>query len=151
MFLWGITKFNVTFENCQFINNYGSAIRAIDIKEVKFVGCNIFRSNTGYRGGALYLHDSVIGLEKNSSLIFKDNKAKDVGGAIYVHPSLNILSSNLCFLRLINYHESYMCRANCPDKWTCYERNFVNNSAVNGGEYIFGSICKSCKNLSCNI
>ena len=76
VFPLGIT--NITFDNCQFINNYGSAIRAISMEEFRFVGQTMFRNNTGYRGGALYLYDSVIDLEENSTMIFENNLAKDI-------------------------------------------------------------------------
>ena len=134
---------NITFENCQFINNDGSAIRAVDMKEFRFVGQNIFRNNVGYRGGALYLDDSVIGLEENSTITFEDNFAKDIGGAIYIDDS----TSNSCFLKLLNYRKSSTCWSNCPENQTCYELKFVNNLAANGGESIFGSIRKHCGDL----
>ena len=110
VFISGVT--NVSFENCQFINNVGSAIRAINMKEFRFVGQSIFRNNTGYRGGALYLHDSAIGLEQNSSMIFEENRAKDIGGAIYIDDSTTVQ----CFLRLLNHHKSSPCRSSCPEK-----------------------------------
>ena len=141
VFLSGVT--NVTFENCQFITNYGSAIRAINMNQSRFVGQNTFRSNTGYRGGALYLRDSVIGLEENSSMIFEGNSAKDIGGAIYIDDFTCAYVP--CFLQLLNYRESLStCQSNCPENQTCYELKFVNNLAANGGESIFGSIQKPC-------
>ena len=86
VFILGVT--NVSFKNCQFINNVGSAVRAISTKEFRLYTSiwSIFRNNTGYRGawGALYLHDSAIGLEQNSSMIFEENRAKDIGGAFYI-------------------------------------------------------------------
>ena len=153
VFLLGIT--NITFDNCQFINNYGSAIRAISMEEFRFVGQTIFRNNTGYRGGALYLYDSVIDLEENSTMIFENNLAKDIGGAIYIDNSnsaTNFFKSRQCFLRLLNYdRKSSKCRLNCPENQECYELRFINNSAANGGESIFGSIRKPCdlEDLNC--
>ena len=145
VFISGVT--NVSFENCQFINNVGSAIRAINTKESRFVGQSIFRNNTGYRGGALYLHDSAIGLEQNSSMIFKDNTAKDIGGAIYIDDSTTVQ----CFLRLLNHHKSSPCQSSCPKNQTCYRLKFIANVAANGGESIFGSIQQPCdlKHLHC--
>lgn len=66
VFLSGVS--NVTIEICQFINNYGSAIRATDVEGlgIKFVDYTIFRNNTAYRGGALYLYNSMISLEENT-------------------------------------------------------------------------------------
>ena len=147
VFLSGVT--NITFENCRFINNYGGAIRAIDMKHSRFVGQSTFRNNTGYRGGALYLHESVISLEENSSITFEENTAKDIGGAIYIDDSTTNVP---CFLILLNYNsKTSLCRSSCPKNKTCYELKFVNNAAANGGESIFGPIQNPCdlSDLNC--
>jgi predicted outer membrane repeat protein len=145
VFLSGVT--NIAFENCRFINNYGSAIRAISMNELRFVGQNILRNNTGYRGGALYLRGSVIGLEENSSMIFEENRAKDIGGAIYIDDSTSVP----CFLQLLNHHESSRCWSSCPENETCFGLKFIANLAANGGESIFGPIQQPCdlKHLDC--
>ena len=50
-----------------------------------FSGKVLFRNNISHRGGAAHLFKSRIGLERDASGLFKDNHAKDVGGAIYVY------------------------------------------------------------------
>ena len=50
-----------------------------------FSGKVLFRNNTSHRGGAVHLFKSRIGLERDANVLFEDNHAKDVGGAIYVH------------------------------------------------------------------
>jgi predicted outer membrane repeat protein len=89
----------------------------------RFVGQNILRNNTGYRGGALYLRGSVIGLEENSSMIFEENTAKDIGGAIYIDDSTSVP----CFLQLLNHRKSSRCRSSCPKNETCFGLKFIAN------------------------
>ena len=132
---------NVTVENCQFINNYGSAIKAIDVEEsgITFVGHTTFRNNTAYRGGALYLYNSVISLELNSTLLIQENQATDVGGAVYTDQyDQKIRKITRCFFQRLSWIPI------CSESSDCYNLIFINNSAINGGDAIFGTISTTC-------
>ena len=137
----------VTIEDSNFTDNYGSAIAAYttfaDHVVIDFSGTILFRNNTSHRGGAIHLFKSRIGLEQAVSIHFEGNYAKDVGGAIYVHSTkwfssyYEIESGNYgdCFYVLMNH-----CKKD-------FSLTFINNSAKNGGEHIFGAAVLS----NCNV
>ncbi len=138
-----------TLQDCNFLDNYGSAITAYTTREdhvlVIFYGTIVFRNNTSHGGGAIHLFKSRIGLTKGVRILLEHNFAKDVGGAIYVH-STKWLSSYYetedgnygdCFFVLIDCNSQ-----NFKGHFTVH---FNNNSAKNGGEHIFGaSILSAC-------
>ena len=136
---------NITIDNCQFINNLGSAIRAIDLEGVgiKFTGHNEFIFNIAHRGGALYLFNSTMTLAPYTSIILQNNSANDVGGAIYTdHNICGRDTTEWCFFQLLNSVGS------CQDRFLSNLPNlfFANNSALNGGECVFGpSLSSNCK------
>ena len=84
---------------CQFIENTGTAIVAVS-SNILFHGHNIFINNSGNKGGAIALYYTSIYMAKYSTLLFSGNKAKIVGGAIYVEEKGIIKSSFKCFAKL---------------------------------------------------
>ena len=138
-----------TIHSSNFTDNYGSAITGyttrLDHVMIIFSGRSLFRNNTAHRGGAIYLFKSRIGLYNSAKLFFSDNFAKDVGGTIYVH-STQWLSSYYD-IEAGNYHCGYYFYViiDCLYEGNHFMLKFVNNSAKNGGEHIFGaSVISSC-------
>ena len=136
-----------TIHSSNFTDNYGSAITAyttsVDHVMIIFSGRSLFRNNTGHRGGAIHLFKSRIGLYNGAKLFFSDNFAKDVGGAIYVH-STQWLSSYYD-IEAGNYGDCFYVIIDCHYERYNFALNFVNNSAKNGGEHIFGaSVISGC-------
>ena len=90
---------NVTFENCLFESNHGTAL-SVESSTVHFRGDNKFTENENYYGGALGLYkNAFVYLETNSETLFKRNRARNSGGAIYTATSESITSSSLCPLQ----------------------------------------------------
>ena len=78
----------IWFANCTFENERGvSAITAMNSKLV-FKGNNVFRNNTSFIVGAIMLiESSTISLEPYTHILFENNHADYVGGAIYANNS----------------------------------------------------------------
>ena len=94
-----------------------------------------FVNNTGIRGAAIALHSSTLSIATDANITFANNSAKQKGGAIYIEPgvvpSMVVNSQSLppCFFDLLN------CNATPPS----YNLYFANNSAVHGGNDIYGA------------
>ena len=98
-------------------------------------------------GGALYLYLSDMYIEAGGRLNFINNSAYDKGGAIYVQPGISSISfvegnPNLdrCFYRPLN----------CSEGLATYI-SFVNNSATNGGDNVYGASINECFSSECNV
>ena len=136
--------------NCNFTDNYGSAITAyttnVDDILLIFSGSILFRNNTSHRGGALHLFQSRIVLDEGVQIVFIDNFAEDVGGAMYVH-STQWLSSYYDFEGRDN-EDCFYALMVCHGLNDHYLISFEHNSAKNGGEHVFGapmrSSCDAC-------
>ena len=115
---------------CTFIDNGKTAIASVS-SSIVFHGRNVFINNTGVRGGAMALHYSRIYMGNFSSLYFANNRANQVGGAIYVEE--NTKASYKCFARTgsIIQNPLQLTRSTI---WT-----FMSNYASNGGDNIYGS------------
>ena len=134
----------LSIHNSNFTDNYGSAITAYttDVGNILviFSGNILFRNNTSHRGGAIHLFKSKIILRKSVSIIFQDNYAKDVGGAIYVYSfdkfspyyAVEVGNHGDCFYDLTDHYCSYR---DLDSFKVCFE----NNSAKKGGDHIFGA------------
>ena len=74
----------------EFLHNRGTAVRATtllvgnNINKLKLNGDVVFRNNSGLQGGAIALVSFQIIFESGANIIFENNAAEDVGGAIYV-------------------------------------------------------------------
>ena len=90
-----------------------------------------FANNRGAKGGALALIGSALKLDGNVSVLFENNSADEVGGAIYI----NLLKQTdpryiaNCFYEVINYGSRYSKN---------YTLNFNQNSAVQSGDHVYG-------------
>ena len=127
--IWINNLQNFTIYNCQFINNTGRAISAHG--SMLFASGNIsFVDNAVYfgSGGALYLESSPLELAKNTTMNFLNNRALR-GGAIFVYDPLGLFyNAIVCFLQYTGSNTAV---------------NLVNNTAVYGGNQIYGVALKS--------
>ena len=141
---------NVTLKDCHLyrspaiINNVTTAIFAGDsdlaasrqaitsyYSDIILSGKVSFVNNTGTNGGAMTLYSSTLGIVPGTNVSFINNSVTDKGGAIYVEPGLSATYSyrySTCFYLLMN----------CSDN-TTYNLYFANNSAMNGGNDIYGA------------
>lgn len=134
---------NVTFSNSSFVESNGTAICAYQSSFHVFHKIS-FINNTAYQGGAMgfYGNSSLI-VHKNAHLVFINNHAKNVGGAIFVEEKLSL--SAFQFLETSTNHYCFVC---FPDKTAVSDINiqfsFLNNTALRGGDAIFGEVFETC-------
>jgi len=133
--------------DCRFVGNEGTSVTATD-STFKFSGTLSFVNNTAYQGGAMgFYGDSYmsVSLKKNTQIFFINNYAKHIGGAIYIlenkrgespHPLiLPTEVTPLCFLWIVDI--DYCSELNSKN----LSLTFRNNTALNGGDAIYGGSC----------
>ena len=123
--------------NITFANNTQSSILAYS-STVTVSGNILFVNNTGINGGAMALYSSTLNIATNTSVYFINNTATDTGGALYVTNDKNKLPNPRyvpCFYQLLDYDD-------WSNNW--YDIQFVNNTARNGGDHIYGEYMHSC-------
>ena len=130
----------VLVESCNFTDNNGTAIQVNNVNDkcapesFIFKGLVNFTRNSGYQGGALSLISAVISIMPNTTLLFEDNMATDVGGAIFVDANIPYNDETdpdtlvSCFYRFPMFSASKN-----------YNISFSNNRATNGGNNIYGA------------
>ena len=136
---------NVTIHNSLFEWNTGTPVEIVK-GQLYLSGFTSFRSNIATNGGGLSLICSTVIFEKGLVATFASNKALNVGGAIYVAPCFDhdriakrnnykfISTVTVCFFQI-----------SIGSEWEKLSLRFLNNSALNGGEDIFGtSVHKHC-------
>ena len=161
-------------ENCKFVRNTllstQSGILNINAIEVQFVNFALFENNTGtavyasdgilnilnnthiqysnnrgVQGGAVALMgSSAIRTYPGATLLFNNNSASELGGAIYYYsatPSLFFYSYS-CFLQ-------YWDQMVLPDKWQV-KFNFTNNTAGEYGHSIYATTILPCARAAAN-
>ena len=101
-------------------------------------GTVIFDGNSGNQGGAIALYGSRIAMWQQANIIFRNNHANSVGGAIFA--SNEILDSYLFrvnqYMLITSYTISLQCSILCLS--TNISINFINNTATNGGNATYG-------------
>ena len=129
---------NVIFED-----NYGSSIYIssahVNILEDAQV---VFSNNTALNGGGLALmFGSRVMLHKNTSVYFYNNRALELGGAIFydLRNYMDYFHLKHCFLR---YYNSSMH----PNEWKAVV-NFSSNTADGYGQGIYAASLKPCKDV----
>ena len=122
----------VVFENCTFEDNIGTPVGAQSSK-VTFVGNNTFRNNSAFVGGGMQLvAGSHMYLSTDASILFENNHADYVGGAIYIDTELH----KSCFFS-VNSSKNIV--------------DLINNTADYAGSAIYGDVLECCDNVSsCN-
>ena len=139
--LSGITNFTDT--------QHTSAISCYYGGNLTLSGNLTFANNSARRGGALALYLCKLNIAANTSVTFVNNSANHKGGAIYVEPGISPdvvvnrgyeVESLPCFYQLLNCHSK-----------NTYNFYFANNSAVLGGDDIYGDFLKQHSCSKCNL
>ena len=132
---------SITFNNCNFTDNVGSALGIYD-SYVTFTGQNRFVNNTSIYGGALLLvNNGFILLHLDSQMIFIDNHAEISGGAIRVYQLLTRVYSRMRGGGLFEY-----CFYQLPTKLSGVSKLFYfqNNTAGIAGSAVYGDVTDNC-------
>ena len=115
---------NNTITLCNLNNTAIAAYRS----DITLSGNVQFFNNSGTRGGAIALYASTLSIAKYTSVVFRNGRAREVGGAIFV---MNTPVHIECFFRLLDF--------NVDDTTTeAYSLQFEANGAENGGDHIYG-------------
>ena len=143
-------------------NPYASMISSYS-SNITLSGTILFANNSGIRGGAMALYSSTLNVAPGVNVTFVNNSALDKGGAIYIEPGL-VLNSVMMMTsevlgminRIVLPHCFYQT-LNCSDS-SKYNFCFANNSAVYGGEDVYGaslklsgSICQTSESGNCRL
>ena len=129
---------HVTFTDCKFHGNIGTAIGAYQ-STFYMNGYNSFINNSATKGGAIALLDnSYMFIQRNTAILFQNNCADNVGGAIFAHttPAFDFLFYvlvNCSVMLLSNDYYSYSGRLTANITLI-----FTNNTGRNGGDVIYG-------------
>ena len=126
---------NVTISNSQFLNNVGTPLEIVSGR-VFLSGRTLFENNTAQNGGGLSLIGSRVTFTNGSKTVFRSNKALDTGGALYlsrdfVHHILTLSS----YTKMTKKISRCFFDASGLDIYL----QFQSNSAVNGGDDIYGT------------
>ena len=128
-----VNFFNVTFIDCEFYNNLGTAISATS-SSIQFSSSIVFQNNTGYEGGAMSFNGgSHIYISSNANVTFANNTAENVGGAVFVNQA-----TAKCFFRQTSTEKCTHCHQ-LP-----FHLNFIDNIARRGGDAIYGAGISKC-------
>ena len=119
---------NITITgNTTFANKHETAVTAYASLVTLSSGHVSFINNAGTKGGAMALYSSTLNIARNTFIYFYQNKAREVGGAIYVATTYNPFEED-CFYQLLNYTNSS----------GTYSLVFEANTAKKGGDHIYG-------------
>ena len=132
----------VQMENCSFETNNITPLKLTQTR-LTVSGTLNFTNNTAYRGGGMvFFHDNYLSLSENSRVTFFGNRATDTGGAMY------IVTSPFHYTRHDFILDNRMCLESCFLKF--FDRNnsvkqliFINNSAGQGGDVVYGGRMES--------
>ena len=132
-------SYNVIFTNCSFYANIGTPIWSYN-SNFTLSGTVLFSDNTAYEGGALAFYgESVVYISNNTNVTFLNNTAENVGGAIFVRNPL----PHSCFLQFLAINTSSQC-SGCNCSLPHSNIYFINNTAKEGGDTIFGAYLYGC-------
>ena len=130
---------HVDFINCEFNNNVATAIFA-QSSHLFFEGNISFWNNTGENGGAISLcSNSIIFPFPNTYVYFRNNHARNAGGAIYVQQECASFGT-YCFFQPVlpfNVLSSLLPVANISF-------HFDNNTAGRAGDALYGGSIDEC-------
>lgn len=143
---------NVVITDCLFDGNMGSTINALDSKVV-LEGNTEFTKNKANRGGAISLSFSTLIFANNSNILFRNNSAREVGGAVLVVSKPDIIRNTFGSLLIVFQEQNladndlqsvscfYQLEVKDYEELTSLNINvtFENNSAMFGGETMYGA------------
>jgi hypothetical protein len=133
-----------TIQDCFFADNSGSAI-AMTASQVSFTGNITFDNNTGTNGGALQFYDSsVMFLYPNTLVTFKNNIAKQVGGAVFAQDT-HLVEPRACFFQPVVEDDISI------KNLSTYQRIaliLTNNAAGVAGDAIYGGKIDKCRTFA---
>ena len=137
---------NVTFIDCEFIGNVGPSAIYAQNSVFTFSGTITFRNNTAYEGGAImFIGSSYVILSNNSNIVFDNNSAARVGGAVFVeqYTKHTPLYEQKCFFVL---QRGLIPNCQC-DQFRALNITitFTNNTAKTGGDAIYGASLYACE------
>ena len=127
-------------EDSHFTGNKGTVI-AMTASDVIFTGDITFDNNTATNGGALRFCDSsAMFLNPNTTVIFKNNFAKQAGGAIFAQEAC-LAEPIACF-----FQPAVKDNTLVTDLTTSYQIAliFINNTAGSAGDAIYGGDIDNC-------
>ena len=122
----------------KFTGNQYSALLSIS-SMIILSGMVHFVNNSAFRGGAISLYSSRLGVAPGADVRFINNSANGVGGAIYVDPDF---SQNVILWQVSIDTSCFISLLNCQNG-TNYSFYFANNYAVSGGNDIYGASMQS--------
>ena len=129
-------SYNVIFANCSFYANTDTSIWSYS-SNFTLSGTILFSDNTAYEGGALAFYgESAVYMSNNTDVTFLNNTAENVGGAIFVRNPLPYVTHS-CFLQFLAVNTSSQCTG-CNCSLPQSNINFINNTAKEGGNTIYG-------------
>ena len=143
-------SYNVILINCSFYANIGTSIWAYN-SNFTLSGTVLFSDNTAYEGGALAFYgESVVYIANNTDVTFLNNTAENVGGAVFVRNPLPYVTHS-CFLQFLAINTSSQC-SGCNCSLPQSNINFINNTAKEGGNAIYGASVFDCwlEDLHCS-
>ena len=121
----------ISFVNCTIKNAVNSGVYASTHSHVLFQGNNTFQNLSALVGGGMhFVSSSYVHLLPHTTLLFVDNRAEYVGGAIYIEPD----KQDLCF-----YDNNASLSLNETVKMV-----FINNTAGYGGSILYGDGFDQC-------
>ena len=124
----------VLLTGCTFENNIGSALTTRESKVI-FDGNHVFRNNSVPVGGGIQLlGSSYMYLRPHTHILFENNTADYVGGAIYT----DTVAGGPCVFVI-----------DPPTMNSTIEVNFIHNTAGYAGSSLYGHMESCCEDISC--
>ena len=132
-----VTNATIILRDCNLTKSQSTAVRGYN-SVIIVDGQNYLRNNSGYDGGALSLHKSILLLMPNSRTIISGNSAF-YGGGIYATPiepdfsKAGIGINSFCTITRLT-----------TNRYSKYSIDFRENQAVSSGHSIFGGRYSNC-------
>lgn len=126
---------HMVIDNSEIVNSSSTAVKLYS-GYITLSNRVSFRNNAGERGGALALIGSIMSISDGANILFYNNSAQKVGGAIFadnVEPRID----------LANYRSSCFYLLQFMNRELTQRLNFTNNKSVQGGDHIYGTSVRS--------
>ena len=141
---------SVSFQDCSFIGNRCTPIAA-HYSSFKVSGTLTFINNTAYQGAALAFYgSSYMNVSNNTHIVFINNHAEHVGGAIFVRDEVLDNSYTLkCFFQFAFNNQIIYLNGGVARSSLNISLTFANNTARDGGDAIYGGNLKQSEVTNC--